>query len=271
MAILRPASGYSSKAVWYGVFAAAAGVNAVLLGLSVGGLGGAPRAEARDPLRLHFEAVAEMTAPESAAFRGSLDEQRRRSEPGIPPPGTEAAPAPPQQAPQVLSPRNAPPQHETRAQAEAQTFRVSVEDDSQFQAAEPARTGSQRATGPSTLDAADRPLEPVTVVGERTSANADAESSSLPQIADLREYLSGKPDYPRSCRRGECRHGDPCEGRCRFRVTVREAGGLPQKVDLLQSAGCRRLDDRALRWLEKSNIGVSGVGEVDVLFVIEDR
>lgn len=269
MAILRPASGYSSKAVWYGVFAAAAGVNAVLLGLSVGGPGSA--SEAREPLRLHFEAVAEMTAPESAAFRGSLDEQRRRSEPGIPPPGTEAAPAPPQQAPQVLSPRIASSRNEARAQAEAQAFRVSIEDDASAQAAEPARTGSQRASGPSTPDAADRPLEPVTVVGERPAAKTDGESSSLPQIADLREYLSGKPDYPRSCRRGECRHGEPCEGRCRFRVLVRDAGGLPEKVELLQSAGCRRLDDRALRWLEKSNIGVRGVGEVDVLFVIEDR
>lgn len=271
MAILRPASGYSSKAVWYGVFAAAAGVNAVLLGLAVGGPGSAPEAEAREPLRLRFEAVAEMTAPESAAFRGSLDEQRRRSEPGIPPPGTEAAPEPPQQAPQVLPPKSASEQHEARAQAEAQTFRVSIEDDAPMQAAEPARTGSQRAAGPSTPDAADRPLEPVTVIGERAAVKTGVEPSALPQIADLREYLSGKPDYPRACRRGECRHGEPCEGRCRFRVTVREAGGLPEKVELLQSAGCRRLDERALRWLEKSNIGVRGVGEVDVLFVIEDR
>lgn len=269
MAILRPASGYSSKAVWYGVFAAAAGVNAVLLGIAVGGPGSAPEADAREPLRLRYETVAEMAAPESAAFRGSLDEQRRRSEPGIPPPGTEAAPA--QQAPQVLLPRNASSQHEARAQAEAQTFRVSIEDDAQTQAAEPARTGTHRAAVPSAPDAADRPLEPVTVVGERTAVKTGVEPSVLPQIADLREYLSGKPDYPRACRRGECRHGDPCEGRCRFRVTVREAGGLPEKVELLQSAGCRRLDDRALRWLEKSNIGVRGEGEVDVLFVIEDR
>lgn len=271
MAILRPASGYSSKAVWYGVFAAAAGVNAVLLGLSVGGPGSAPVAETSEPLRLHFEAVAEMTAPESAAFRGSLDEHRRRCEPGVPPPGSEAATQPAQRAPQVLPAKSASAQHEARAQAEAQVFRVSIEDDAQTQAADPVRSGAQRAAGPSAPDAADRPLEPVTVVGERAAAKADAESSSLPQIADLREYLSGKPDYPRACRRGECRHGEPCEGRCRFRVTVREAGGLPEKVELLQSAGCRRLDERALRWLEKSNIGVRGVGEVDVLFVIEDR
>lgn len=269
MAILRPASGYSSKAVWYGVFAAAAGVNAVLLGLSVGGHGDAPLAESREPLRLRYETVAEMAAPESASFRGSLDEQHRSCESGEPP-GPESVPVSVQRVPQVFPSRSAP-SHEARAQAEAKTFRVSIEDDAPMQAAEPARTGSLRAAGPSTPDAADRPLEPVTVVGERTAAKADAESSSLPQIADLREYLSGKPDYPRACRRGECRLGEPCEGRCRFRVTVRESGGVPENVELLQSAGCRRLDERALRWLERSSIGARGVGEVDVLFVIEDR
>ena len=50
--------------------------------------------------------------------------------------------------------------------------------------------------------------------------------------------LPGKPAYPRACRQGLCRNGQPCEGTSQWQVTVPAAGGKPLKIECLKKMDC---------------------------------
>jgi hypothetical protein len=58
--------------------------------------------------------------------------------------------------------------------------------------------------------------------------------------------LSGQPGYPKSCRKGICRNGVPCEGSSQWRVIVGPGGGTPERVEALQPMECA-LQNAAIR------------------------
>lgn len=65
--------------------------------------------------------------------------------------------------------------------------------------------------------------------------------------------LPGKPLYPRSCRQGLCRGGQPCEGSSKWKVTVAAAGGKPLRVECLEPMLCELQNASIKKYFQQSD------------------
>jgi len=64
--------------------------------------------------------------------------------------------------------------------------------------------------------------------------------------------LAGKPIYPRACRQGLCRHGQPCEGSGEWRVYVAAGGGKPVKIECAKRMECELQNDSIRRFFAEA-------------------
>ena len=80
------------------------------------------------------------------------------------------------------------------------------------------------------------------------AANSLRPPAPAPQLR-----LSGRPEYPRSCRQGLCRAGQPCEGSSKWKVTVAAAGGKPLKVECLEPMLCELQNASIRKFFQQSD------------------
>jgi hypothetical protein len=78
----------------------------------------------------------------------------------------------------------------------------------------------------------------------RDQVLSTARAAAFEPAAPLR--LPGKPVYPRACRQGICRHGQPCEGTSDWKVFVAASGGKPVNIECARAMDCE-LQNRAIR------------------------
>jgi len=83
-----------------------------------------------------------------------------------------------------------------------------------------------------------------------------------------RLVIEGKPEYPSSCRQGRCNHGTPCQGTCRARVVIDRDGSHPAQIEILESAGCWRIDESVVEFLRGKNFP-AGSYEIKFPFIIQ--
>lgn len=101
-------------------------------------------------------------------------------------------------------------------------------------AAQPASAGSARSIFDRAVDAISRQMAPQTL------------------------QLAGKPDYPRACRQGLCRHGQPCEGCSEWRVLAPAEGGKPARIECLRKMDCELQNASIRKFFAESRFPAAG-------------
>lgn len=246
-----PAAG---PARWVRLLGLTAGVHAAIFCLTVG-WDGELRAWGGQPnvLGLEIQHPEAWRAPETVPVERQppISTLPRRDAPARPSPVPACTPRPPE-----LASASA---HVPACEAEHTRFHVATSDltptapNCRDACVRPADTAAR-------ADPGEQPLSIGTLLAAPTNVPSSLSPGADPQGDPYGGLeLPGKPVYPLPCRRGDCRGGRPCEGTSRWRITVPQAGAPASRIELLQSAGCPRLDQSARAYLERTPVPRAGV------------